>query len=119
MHPREPGITGCSGTFRAASTPSLSSIEQLARFTPGRTTSAEPAMEGPALPSAAAPIATSSGFTRSTQRPWGCLKALAERSWTGLSGDTGSAPQNIWADSNGPDSILICGLDGSVVRSLV
>jgi CBS domain-containing protein len=52
-------------------------------------------------------IATSFGFTRLIHRPSGCLKALAERSWNVLSDGIGSASQNIWADSNGPDPVLI------------
>src|ERR1022692_2695057 len=103
MRLQEPGITGCCGTSRAALTPCLSITEPLTPFIPGQTTSAKPAMEAPVLPSAEASIVTSSAFTHLIYRPWECLKALTGRIWSVRAGGIAWAPQNTWADSNGPD----------------
>jgi hypothetical protein len=56
------------------------------------------------------PIAISSAFTRLIHRLLESLKALAERNWNALSDGTVSVSQNIWADSNGFDQVLIWGL---------
>ena len=88
---------------RPLSASALSSRPAL--FTQGRTISARPVMEAHVHPSAMVPIVTSFGFTRLIRRPWESLKALTERSWSVLLDGTGSASQNIWADSSGSNRV--------------